>query len=147
MRLAHVAFTSLLLVTPDQQADSRFEDAAEQLTPALSAAVTGGSWEESGNRGQYRVLVFDKGLEHVSSEVFLQWLAETEDGSRVLRNIPVAELSTGFWSVGVPMFRAGRRATFELGATNPYSLENTRFVLRPQLAGKYTISQVKRKRK
>jgi hypothetical protein len=147
MQLLVVALAPFLLCAADQPVNSTVEQAAEQLNPGLSAAVTGGSWEAAGGRGRYRVVVFTGGFEHVSSKVFLQWLSESEEGPHVLRNVLVAELSSGSWSVGAPVFSGLKRGVIELEATNPYSLESARFALQPQELGKYSIHEVKRKRK
>ena len=91
-----------------------------------------------------RVLVFRRGFEHVSSEVYLQWLEWNEDGPRVIASARVAELSSGMWSVGEPVLVSRRSCSLRLAASNPFSSETARFVLRPAGRGKYVIRELAR---
>ena len=87
----------------------------------------------------YRVAVFNRGFEHVSSEVYLQWVEWREDGPHLLRSTLVSEVSSGMWSVGQPTVIRGKRCSMQLSATHTYSLESANFVLRPVSLGKYSI--------
>ncbi len=91
----------------------------------------------------YRVVVFTQGFEHVSSEVYLQWLAWGEDGPHMLKSTPVAELSSGMWSVGSSSVIPGKRCSIQLNATHTYSGETERFVVRPVSLGQYSIRSSK----
>ena len=142
----HELLLSLALLTggaPTQAGAEPMDRVAEQVEASLSSAATGGTWEAGGKKGQYRVVVFSSGLEHVSSQVYLQWLEEGR-ASRVVRSIRVGELSSGSWSVGEPVFsQAAGGGTIELEATNPYTLESSRFALKPGEVGAYSIQEQK----
>ena len=50
---------------------------AQPVVPAsIESVVSGGYWETPGHHGRYRVLVVNEGFEHVTSKVFVQWVAE-----------------------------------------------------------------------
>jgi hypothetical protein len=87
-------------------------------------------------------VVFQQGFEHVSSEVFLQWLDGGQDGARVLESLRVTELSSGLWSIGEPLVISRKRCAIRLSATHTYSSEAARFVLQPAGPGKYAIRRV-----
>ncbi len=74
----------------------------------------------------YRIVVFTRGFEHVSSEVYLQWLEWAEDGPHVLKSAPVAEVSSGMWSVGSSSVIPGKGCSIQLNATHTYSAESER---------------------
>ena len=84
-------------------------------------------------------MVFSQGFEHVSSEVYLQWLEWNQDGPRLLKSVLVAELSSGFWSVGAPVVISRKTCSIRLAATHTYSSEAALFVLQPAGRGKYSI--------
>jgi hypothetical protein len=46
------------------------------VDPALVSTVTDGYWESAGMRGHYRVLLFRGGLEHITSRVVAEWVAD-----------------------------------------------------------------------
>jgi hypothetical protein len=117
--------------------------AAEQLVPELYAVVSGGMWEKGESHGHFRVIVFSGGYEHVSSRVHLQWIEVNPDGGNLNRSVLIRELSTGFWSVGSPVF-AGPR-TIRVGATNPYDFSESTFTLTLEASGTYSLHELKTK--
>jgi hypothetical protein len=88
------------------------------LPPDLVFAVSGGYWEIGSQRGQYRLLVFSEGFEHVISTVFLQWLREPQssedaaDTTAVVATAPVLEINDrATWSVGPPILIPAKNGT------------------------------------
>ena len=86
-----------------------------------------------------------KGFEHVSSEVYLQWLEWNQDGPRLLDSVRVEELSSGFWAISEPVVISRRNCSMQLAATHTYSSETARFVLQPAGRGKYSIRKIAKK--
>ena len=76
----------------------------DAVVPSLEFAVTGGTWAQGGVRGQYRVLVFSGGFEHIVSEVYIQWIRDPEsssDTAALVRSVP-ARQANHFWRVNGP---------------------------------------------
>jgi len=117
-------------------------DGAEKLDPSLSQAVSGGDWEMFGDYGDYRVLIFNRGYEHVSSQVVLQWVTHSREGARVFRSVLITELSAGTWSVGISAPFFGKSPTIQLQATHTYNLKKARFALTPGSPGQYALLDV-----
>lgn len=118
------------------EAEAQVDGEAAQVAGNL---VSVASCSDPMRNETYRVVVFTQGFEHVSSMVYLQWLAWDEDGPRMLKNTPVAELSSGMWSVGSLSVIPGKGCSIQLDATHTYSAESERFVVRPVSLGHYSI--------
>ena len=128
----------LALLTPFAAWSARAEvsTAATQVAANLVSLT---SCSEPERNASYRVVVFNRGFEHVSSEVYLQWLEWHEDGPHVVKSTLVAELSSGMWSVASSSVIPGKHCSMQLSATHTYSSESARFVIRPVSLGKYSI--------
>jgi hypothetical protein len=112
------------------------------LDAHVAFVTTGGYWEDGkpgGLRGQYRVVVTNRGWERVSSHVQLQWILEdpTTESIRVHRTVDVKELNGGFWSVGQPTMN--KNGSFMLSATLTTTNEDKQFVLSPTSLGQYKL--------
>ncbi len=138
-RLLLLLVLTLLAPFGTPAADAAFRIAAGRLAPSLAAVV---SCSPNPGDGQLRVVVFERGFEHVSSEVYLQWIQQTETGPRLLKSTPVAELSTGLWSIGQPVIISKGECAIRLDATHTYSNEAASFRLRPRGLGRYAIGRV-----
>jgi len=123
-------------------AEASFPNAAEWLAPNISAVT---SCSEPMGARHYRTVIFNQGFEHVSSEVYLQWLEWNQEGPRLLKSVLVTELSSGLWSVGEPAVTSRENCSMVLAATHTYSLEPARFILRPSGPGKYSLRRVSKK--
>lgn len=109
---------------------------ASEVSPNLVSLT---SCSESEHNESYRVVIFNRGFEHVSSEVYLQWLDWREDGPHLVKSTLIAELSSGMWSVGSLSVIPGKRCSMRLNATHTYSAESAEFDIRPIGLGRYSI--------
>ncbi len=141
LRACSLALLGLLAVE-SIAAEASFRGAASRLAPNASSIT---SCATPSRAGQYRTVVFSQGFEHVSSEVYLQWLEWTQDGPRLMKSVLVAELSSGFWVIGQPLVLSREDCSMQLSATHTYSSEAARFVLRPGSLGKYSLQRVVKK--
>lgn len=132
---AHAAAALLLAAAHAAHAQER-APVADRLPAGLVSLV---SCNDARGDGSYRVAVFSRGFEHVSSEVHLQWIAWAEDGPRVIASVPVSELSTGTWSVAPPRPVPGKSCAWRIDATHTYTQAPARVVLRPVRPGQYAI--------
>ena len=128
------------VTTGEAAATEVFLESALRLDASITSVASCAT-----SAGEYRVVVFTRGFEHVSSEVYLQWLESDEGTSRVRASVVVAELSAGFWSAGVPVVRSRETCAFEVPATHTYNLEAARFFITPTDAGRYTFRRSTRK--
>ena len=138
-RTCSIAFVGLLLLCGALGADGQFRDAASRLAPDTSSLT---SCPDPSGSGQFRVVVFSQGFEHVSSEVYVQWIEWNQEGPRLLESVLVKELSSGFWSVGGPVVASRKNCSMQLEASQTYGSEAARFVLRPAGRGKYSIRRM-----
>jgi hypothetical protein len=138
-RAYFAGLASLLASFGAFSADGSFRGAASRVAGDLSSVA---SCPDPSGAGQYRVLIFHRGFEHVSSEVYVQWLEWNQDGFHVMASVLVKELSSGMWSVGEPVVLSRKTCSVQLAASHTYSLEAARFVLRPSGRGRYVIREV-----
>ena len=141
-RTCSIAFVGLLLLCDAFGADGHFRDAASRLAPDTSSLT---SCPDPSGTGQFRVVVFRQGFEHVSSEVYAQWIESNQEGARLLESVLVKELSSGFWSVGEPVVTSRNNCSMQLAASHTYSSEAARFVLQPAGRGKYSVRRIGKK--
>ena len=142
IRAYSLAVLGLVASVESMAAEPSFRDAAVRLAPNTSSVT---SCSNPNGSGQYRTVVFSQGFEHVSSEVYLQWLEWNQDGPRLLESVLVAELSSGLWSIGEPVVISRKNCSMQLPATHTYSSEAAHFVLQPAGRGKYSIRRVVKK--
>jgi hypothetical protein len=138
-RACSFGLLGLLASVDSLAAETSFRSAALRLAPNTSSVT---SCSNPNGSGQYRIVVFNQGFEHVSSEVYLQWLEWNQDGPRLLESMLVPELSSGLWSVGEPVVISHKTCSMQLAATHTYSSKAARFVLQPAGRGKYSIRRV-----
>jgi len=69
----------------------------QQVETTVSDVATGGSWDQGGRSGVYRVVVRSAGRRDLHSQVELQWLVwgAGADQPTPVRGVPIAELSRG----------------------------------------------------
>jgi hypothetical protein len=70
---------------------------AEKVDAAVSDVATGGSWQDGGQSGVYRIVVRSGGRRNLRSEVVLQWLKWDNRAEQPIevRSAVVRELSRG----------------------------------------------------
>ena len=116
------------------------------VDPELSYVTSGGAWERGDETGEYRVLVYSAGFEHVISQAFVQWVRGPDASgqpSRVVTTQPIRPINDQpTWSVGSPTLKArgANAATMVLEMENSHTEETARRVCTVQvgLPGKLT---------
>ena len=141
MRFLFVALLALLPLRLGISAEPDSAGDAEKVDPLLYEVASGGEWETTDEHGDYRVLIFNGGYEHVSSQVYLQWLTHSPEGAHVVRSVLIAELSSGAWSVGIAAPFFGKPPTIRLHASRTYESKNARFSLKPGALGEYVLRE------
>ena len=117
---------------------------ARAQAPAVPAEVAEvrsfGTWETAEQSGHYRLIVTRSGFEHVRSEVYLEWTAETEEGLAQVELTSVAEINeVGAFAVGVEKVE-GSKVTVRL--TNAYTQESSLLRICPGSPGVYVAKAV-----
>ena len=115
--------------------------------PAVPVTVvevtTGGFWKTGDDRGRYRVIVEAQGWEHVTSRVFLQWIAERPSEKKlvVVASVPLSELP-GNAAVGAPRLVPGKSGTsLRLEATDSLTGKRRSLVFALAEPGKYQLKR------
>lgn len=106
---------------------------------------TGGAWSKGDRTGFVRVVVVNGGFEHVTSRIFLQWLAvNRQRGAWTVESMPVASINQpGVWSLGQPAISHENDVTVvRLHATNPYDGEEAVFMLSVKDLGDFAVHRV-----
>ena len=114
------------------------------VEPELAYVTSGGAWERADERGEYRVLVYSAGFEHVISRVFVQWVRgpdASDRPSRVVSTQPIGPINDQpTWSVGQPTLKpqGPNAATVVLEMDNSHTEETAKRVctVRVGLPGK-----------
>ena len=121
--------------------------AAQQAPPVpvdLEYVVSGGGFQGDSAWGQYRVLVFSGGFDHIVSEFHLQWVRDpsAKDSATVLSSVPIQELN-GMWrAAGAPsIHRTNTGTTVLIDVVDPHGANGARrhCVVTPGAPSKYTI--------
>ncbi len=70
-------------------------DSVAALDVAIHTVVAGGHWSDGAQEGSFRVIVTEAGVEHVSQQLYLQWLATDADtgSTEVAATVPVDEIN------------------------------------------------------
>ena len=120
---------------------------ASGVPSSVESVVSGGYWEAGNGHGRYRVIVENIGWEHVTSRVYIEWIAERPHEQRlaVVATAVLDELVHN-WSIGSAKIRPSKGAgplksgaTLELPATNAYDLRERKFVLELEGPGHYRV--------
>ena len=72
------------------------------VPPNVEAVVSGGVWNAKELKGTYRAVVLTGGFEHVSSQLQIDWIADTEGNDKPSRVIASKVAETGSWRLGKP---------------------------------------------
>lgn len=113
-----------------------------ELSPQIENVVSGGYWKTESQDGRYRIIVVNSGWEHVTSQVFIEWLATIPEQRKVdaIKSVPVKELNNGFLSVGRPeMLEIGVNPIVGFTAVNSYSNETIELNIKLGLPGSYQV--------
>ena len=65
------------------------------LPASVTSVVTGGYWKEHGDRGRYRLWIEERGWEHLTSVLHIDWIAERSESKSlmIVESVVVGELS------------------------------------------------------
>ena len=136
--------TLVALLTVSSLVTAAAQERAPDVSPAIVQVVSGGYWEAGPQHGIYRAIVENQGFEHVSSRLWLEWVAEPDNAQaahQVVGRVEVAEIGRGSWSVHVeptqPPFAQG---TLRVAATQTHSLEERVFTIELGSVGKYRVA-------
>jgi len=142
-RLAALVVMFVLGVPGPVFADAEEQDAATAMAvPAsVSTVVEAGLWGEGGS---YRVVVTQRGFEHIYNTVYAQWLSTDGKGeSRIEKSVQVKQLSNLIPSViGDIRFvfpSKESKGVFEVDVTNRYSQKRRIGLLRMGKPGELSV--------
>src|SRR4051794_18456719 len=82
--------------------------AAPQLEPSIEFVTSGGWWQRDSTGGTYRIIVRSGGMEHIVSELFVQWLREEacfQCEPTIVATRPLREIVAGTWRFDAPILR------------------------------------------
>ena len=93
-RLVLIAgLAAMLAAAPPASADPLL-DGIEALPGAVEDVRIGGTWENGGKTGAYRVLIARAGGDNVTARMFVQWIVYQDDGGAAVENtIEIKELA------------------------------------------------------
>jgi hypothetical protein len=106
--------------------------------------VTGGRWSDAGRSGVYRVVVRTGGMDHVVSEVHVEWISTDTTEPQVLLS---KKAPTGSWRLDNPRFRGqGRSWRVEIEALETHFTPPVRgtWVLRLGVPGQLSTTHLHR---
>lgn len=116
---------------------------SDALPATVHAVASGGAWHRDGLGGEYRLVVFDRGSEKPTSEVWLEWVATSEHprADTVVDRVPVEEINGGSWRVDDPSaFWADSGVLFIVPATRGLDHpEEVLFEIRAGAIGEYEV--------
>lgn len=139
----HMTVALLMFVAP---MSARASEPVPQLDPAVSFVTTGCKWSADGESGVVRVLIVNWGFEHVTSQVFVDWLSHSRDeGAEVFKSAAVRVINDpGVWSVGQPTIDPDRdsHCVVGLSATSPYGRESAEFLVKVGPPGELETKRV-----
>ncbi|MEX2347773.1 MAG: hypothetical protein WD511_01020 [Balneolaceae bacterium] len=99
-----------------------------------------GIWETSEQIGHYRIVIKQYGYEHVKNTVFIQWIAESEEGNTLIKSVPISEVNEpNVYAVGIEKINGDK---ISLNLTDTYTLDNTSIEISVGSPGKYKASAV-----
>lgn len=117
------------------------------LDPCVSQVVTGGSWERGHTEGQYRLIAYGCGAEHISHHLYVQFVkadARTQSIT-IVDTIPITEtqdMNAVFRNIAIRPFEVHAPVVFEgqVGRTTKNGEEEQAFRLRVQQDGRYELT-------
>jgi hypothetical protein len=120
-----------------------------QDTISISTSVhyisTEGYWESPSAHGQYRIIVFNNGWEHIASSLKVEWLSEVDSiqATTIDSFVWIKEINDGLFSLGQPQFIFNKKEiSFKISGTNPYSMSKKTWLISLGLPGKYSILEI-----
>jgi len=123
-------------------------DAVGVTTDVLTVR-TGGAWSEGEKQGQYRIIITNRGFDHIVSKLYLQWLEQEQEEAvpqvratvafAAFNEMPVYNLDIAEWK------SQANRMRVELTAYNSYSGAKCRFIVEATAPGAATLIQQRMK--
>lgn len=120
---------------------------AQAEVPKIDADIvavgTAGGWVDNEEQGFYRFIVTSKGFEHISNQLFIQWVVPGAGPrfSTIRAGVGIEEFNKGGWYVfGIPTCIDPSSCTgFELEVTHTYSGERKNIKLNFPAVGQYVL--------
>ena len=87
--------STLLLVALGGSVRSAWAQDSLSFDPTVTAVVSGGRWTANGRTGYYRLVVRSRGVDHATSALVIEWLADPSRGAgtTIVQSVAVKELS------------------------------------------------------
>lgn len=116
---------------------------AAGIAADVSTVRTGGAWSEGEKQGQYRIIITNRGFDHIVSKLYLQWLEQEPEEAvpqvhatvafAAFNEMPVYNLDISEWKP------QSNRMRFELTGYNSYSGAKCRFIVEAMAPGVATL--------
>lgn len=114
-----------------------------KIDPEIVSVRSGGAWVDTKSEGFYRFIVTRRGFDHVSNQLFVQWIVPGmgPEISRIGASVGIDEINEGGWyvfdlpSCAVPSVCSN----IELEVTHTYSGEEKTITLRFPSVGQYVL--------
>jgi hypothetical protein len=142
-RLAIAAALLLQLsVAARAQAQDALLNDVRSLPPHVHSVLSGGYWKHDNQEGFYRIVVLAVGWEHVTQQLYVQWVSTDQDtrDHKIVRTVNVTELGR---AVGIrPALRFTPGAKYlqvALAVTRPDDGKTEKRTLTVVPGGRYTL--------
>lgn len=111
---------------------------AQEITvsPEIREIKSFGYWETADYEGIYRIVIINRGFEHVSSNVYLEWISSENETQKIVKSILVSEVSE-FYSVSINKIESKKVLLY---LVDSHSFEKSEFKIEPTGLGKYKAS-------
>ena len=135
-------FEALLLTTSLLAPPARPEAIVRELPPGaveVASVFYAGSWEDGDRHGDLRVIVLNRGLEHVYQEVWIQWieLHPIEHLETIVASVSIEEANRSHWNISVDVEYENRRPVYRLNSSHSGFRQKVVFDVEPLAPGKY----------
>ena len=69
-------------------------------SPEIYEVKSFGFWEADDYEGHFRIVIINQGFEHVSSNVYLEWISSNNESLKIIKSVLITEVSE-FYSVSI----------------------------------------------
>lgn len=113
---------------------------AQQITasPEIREIKSFGHWGTDDYEGNYRIVIINKGFEHVSSNVYIEWISSDNETYKTVKSILVSEVS-GFYSVRIKKVDSNKAVLY---LVDSHSFEKSEVEIEPTELGKYKANSI-----
>lgn len=128
-----------------QTVPAQAAEAPPPLDMNVAHVTTGGIWRSHGSHGHYRLIIYDRTWERLSSRLVIQWIEEDPARHRAfVRDTKLVAIIPDAWSLGAPIFvhhPRGVRAT--IPGTDPQNGHTATWIVSLGPPGQFSISPVR----